>query len=98
MQKDSWNIAFRIMGTVSGWIAFPIIIGLFVGTWLDEKFGTAPWLFIATISFAFVVSMYGLISNSLREFKILEREARENKASEAAVVIETQPHKQGIQK
>ena len=86
MKKDSWNAAFRIMANVSGWIAFPVIIGLFLGSWLDTKFGTAPWLLLITIGLAFFVSMFGLISSSLKEFKKMEKEARENKNKSDLVV------------
>ena len=57
------------MAALSGWIAFPVIIALFLGKWLDKKFNTDPWLFLATIGLAFLISMYGLVINALKEFK-----------------------------
>jgi len=82
MKKDSWNAAFRIMANISGWIAFPVIIGLFFGGWLDKKFNTAPWLLVTTIGLAFFISMYGLVTSALKEFKKMERDARQNKKSD----------------
>ena len=67
------------MSKLIGWIAFPVIIGTFLGQWLDKKFGTEPWLLLATIGFAFLVSMYGLITHALQEFKKVEKEYEEHK-------------------
>lgn len=77
MKNDSLNISLRIMAGVSGWIAFPVIIGLYLGKYLDKKFGTEPWLFIIIIAGSFVVSMYGLLVNAQREFKKIEKEYRD---------------------
>jgi len=76
MKNDSWAIALRVLVNLSGWIAGPIIIGLIVGKWLDKKYGTEPWLFLATIGVCFLVSMYGLVINALKEFKKIERETK----------------------
>lgn len=72
MKDTTWSIALRIMTKLTGWIAFPIIIGVFLGRWLDRKYGTEPWLFLATIGVAFVISMYGLVINAVKEFKKIE--------------------------
>ncbi|MFA5023742.1 MAG: AtpZ/AtpI family protein [Patescibacteria group bacterium] len=83
MKNDSWSIALRVLVNLSGWIAGPIIIGLIVGKWLDKKYGTEPWLFLTTIGVCFLVSMYGLVINALKEFKKIERESRgEDKQAE----------------
>ena len=72
MKNTSWSIAVRIMANLSGWIAFPIIIGVILGKWLDKKYGTEPWLFLATIGVSFIISMYGLITNAVKEFKKID--------------------------
>ena len=72
-------MALRIMANISGWIAFPVIIGLFVGKWLDNKYGTEPWLFLITIGVCFTVSIIGLATMALQEFKKIEQEARKSK-------------------
>lgn len=79
MKNDSWSLALRVMAQLSGWIAFPVIIALFLGKWLDKKFNTEPWLFLGTIGLAFLISMYGLIIKALKEFKKIEKEAEEAK-------------------
>lgn len=74
MKNESWALALKVMAKLAGWIAFPVILGTFLGQWLDKKFGTEPWLFLATIGFSFLISMYGLIVNALQEFKKVEKE------------------------
>jgi len=80
MKNDSWNLALRVMANISGWIAFPVIIGLFLGKWLDKRFGTDPWLFLVTIGVCFFISIYGLSINALKEFKKIEKEYAADKA------------------
>jgi len=79
MKNDSWSLALKVMANISGWIAFPVIIGLFLGRWLDKRFGTEPWLFLATIGICFIISIYGLVINSLKEFKKIEKEYADKK-------------------
>ena len=79
MKNDTWNLALKVMVNISGWIAFPVIVGLFLGQWLDNKFGTAPWLLLGTLTFSFVVSMFGMVATSVKEFTAIEREAIEKK-------------------
>ncbi len=79
MKNNSWGIALRIMVNVSGWIAVPIIIGLYLGKWLDHRLGTSPWLFLITMGLAFAISIYGLTVNALKEFKKMDKEAKNQK-------------------
>jgi len=78
MKKDSWSLALKITARLTGWVAFPVIIGVFLGKWLDKKFNTEPWLFLITIGVCFLISMYGLITNALKEFKKIEQEYKDN--------------------
>lgn len=82
MKKDSWSLALRTMAQISGWIAFPVIIGLFLGKWLDNRYGTEPWLFLTTIGVCFLISIYGLIINALKEFKKIEAETKREKETQ----------------
>ncbi|HZJ41195.1 MAG TPA: AtpZ/AtpI family protein [Candidatus Saccharimonadales bacterium] len=79
MKNDSWSLALKIMARISGWIAFPVLIGVFLGKWLDARFQTEPWLFLATVGCSFLISMYGLVINAVREFKKIEDEYAKNK-------------------
>lgn len=79
MKNDSWSLALKVMANISGWIAFPVIIGLFLGRWLDRRFGTDPWLFVITIGVCFIISIYGLVINALKEFKKIEKDCAAEK-------------------
>jgi len=79
MKNDSWGLALRVMANISGWIAFPVIIGLYLGKWLDWKLGTAPWLFFITIGLSFLISIYGLTISALKEFKRIDKEYQDKK-------------------
>lgn len=72
MKNDIWGSALRVLANISAWVAFPVLIGVFLGRWLDKRFDTTPWLFLITIGVCFLVSMYGLVINAQREFKRIE--------------------------
>jgi F0F1-type ATP synthase assembly protein I len=55
-------IKFTELGS---WIAGPIVIGAFLGKWLDNRYETSPWLFLLTIGIAFVISITGLVKNTI---------------------------------
>jgi len=80
MKTESWSLALKVTARITGWIAFPVIIGMFLGKWLDQKYGTEPWLLLATIGVSFVVSMVGLIKETLKEFKNIDKEYSAKKA------------------
>jgi ATP synthase protein I len=60
-------------------IQFPvaIVIGYFWGKWMDEWFGTSPWLTI-------VFSLFGIAAGFVNLFRITARAAREMDAEAAA--------------
>lgn len=79
--KNDWASALKIFLNLSYWIAFPVLIGTFLGRWLDRKYGTEPWLFLGVLGFCFLVSMYGLITKALKEFKKIDEEYKNKKDS-----------------
>lgn len=82
--KDNYlAISLRVLANLTAWIAGPVIIGVFLGKWLDNQYHTEPWLFLASIGFCFLISMYGLITNALKEFKKIEIEADREKKLKA---------------
>lgn len=74
-----WQPALVIFTQVTGWIAGPIIIALFLGRWLDSRYQTEPWLFLGTMGLAFVISSFGIVKITLSYIKKIEREARDKK-------------------
>jgi F0F1-type ATP synthase assembly protein I len=78
--NNSWlRPAMIIFAKLSGWIAFPVIAGAFLGKWLDRKYSTEPWLFLAAVGFAFLLSMIGLVVETRKEFRKIEKENTKNK-------------------
>lgn len=55
-----WLPAMKIFAQASGLIIVPLLIGLFLGQWLDDRYHTTPWLQISAVAVAFVVTMAGL--------------------------------------
>ena len=65
-KKSYWHDSLIVFAKMSGWIGGPIVVALFLGKWLDTKFGTAPFLFLGTIAVAFLVSSLGIAREARR--------------------------------
>jgi F0F1-type ATP synthase assembly protein I len=76
-----WQPGLVLFTRLSGWIAGPIILAIFLGKWLDEKYGTEPWLFLLTVGTAFFLSMFGIVKDSLKEMKRIENEEKKSHPS-----------------
>lgn len=74
-----WQPGMVLFARLSGWIGVPVIIGVFVGKWLDKKYNTEPWLFLLSVGVAFIFSTYGIVRDSLREMKRIEKEEQDKK-------------------
>ncbi len=73
-QKPVWHDALMAFARMSSWIGFPVIISLFLGKWLDQKFNTTPFIFIGLTCLAFIVSMIGLVREGMKYMKQVEKE------------------------
>ncbi len=74
MRNNCQGSILRLLSSITAWIVGPVIVGVFVGDWLDQKFNTEPWLFLVSVGICFIVSMFGLVSDALKEFKKIEEE------------------------
>ena len=72
-----WLPAITIFLKLSVWIAAPVIISLYLGEWLDNKYDSAPWLFLICMGLAFAISIFGLIRNTTKELKKFEKENKD---------------------
>lgn len=75
-----------LFGRLSGWIAGPIVIALFVGKWLDKKYNSEPWLFLLCVGLAFILSSVGIV----REAKVMINKIVEDEKFKKAPKIKTQ--------
>jgi F0F1-type ATP synthase assembly protein I len=79
IENPWWQPGMLLFGRLSGWIAGPIIVALFIGKWLDKKYNSEPWLFLASVAVAFVVSSVGIVRESKVVMdKIIEDEKKKN--------------------
>lgn len=74
-----WQPGLLLFSKLSGWIGGPVILALFIGRWLDGKYGTEPWLFLLSVGAAFIVSTIGITKETIKEIKKIEKEAKEAK-------------------
>lgn len=63
-QKTDYAKIFFLLGTLTAWIVIPLLVARFIGFWLDKKFNTAPWLFLACVAIAFLISMIGIVKKA----------------------------------
>ncbi len=82
-----WRPALMMLGRFLGLIIFPVLVGVMVGMYLDKKYNTEPWLFLASVGAAFVVSMIGLARNTLKEFRKIEKQIKEYNKSDVSHLI-----------
>jgi len=60
-EKDPLWVIFGLYGAVGIQLALAVIAGLFLGHYLDNKWGTAPWLMLAGLTLGFAGGLYNLI-------------------------------------
>ncbi|MCL5966947.1 MAG: AtpZ/AtpI family protein [Deltaproteobacteria bacterium] len=68
---------FRELGKYSALgleMALSVLIGWWIGSWLDGKLGTTPWLMILWIGFGFAAGVRSLYRSALRSEKELEKD------------------------
>lgn len=73
-RKDSgenpwWQPGLILFFKLNAWIAGPLIIAIFIGKFLDNKYNTEPWLFLLAVGLSFGLSVWRIISSSVKEMK-----------------------------
>lgn len=86
--KPYFRDALIAFGRMSGWVAGPVILALFLGKWLDGIYGTEPYLFIAIIGLGFFVSVFGIMKETKRYIRIAEAKEKEISISLANSAID----------
>ena len=74
-----WQPGLMFFGSITGWIIAPLLISLFLGSWLDKKFNSDPWLSIILLVLAFVVSFVSIYKETKLYIKKLEKKVQDEK-------------------
>jgi len=70
----SWAEPMKIFARLSVWIVIPVLIGLFLGKWLDKKNASEPKWFLICVGISFVVSMVMLVRETMKEYKKIDKQ------------------------
>jgi len=68
-----WRDGMMLFMNLSGYVFGPLIIGFFVGKWIDTRYGTAPWGLVSLSLGAFVLSIVGIMVETVKYLKKVEK-------------------------
>ena len=72
-KKEIWWLpAMYIFFRAAAWIAGPVIIALYIGRSLEDKYGSGSHLILISVALAFIVTMIGLVKITLAEFRKMD--------------------------
>ncbi|MFH1404878.1 MAG: AtpZ/AtpI family protein [Patescibacteria group bacterium] len=71
--RDYQKLAMRIFADFSASIAVPAVLCALLGKWLDNRYGTAPWLLIASFIVAFGLTAFSIYRKSKKYSKQYNR-------------------------
>ena len=79
-----WRDSVLLFSKLSGWIGMPVVLALFLGKWLDQKYGTEPWLLLATVGAAFTIASFGIVKEGKEAMEKIakDEEIKKNKEKE----------------
>ncbi len=66
-----WRDSLLSFMKVSALFAIPIIIALYLGKYLDDKFHTTPWLFLGLTGLSFMISLSYIYISMIKYLKSL---------------------------
>lgn len=73
LEEKMYASAWELFLVLSVWLVAPIVISYFLGTWLDNKYHTKPWLFLTFTIIAFIITSLGIVLQTLKFLKILKK-------------------------
>lgn len=78
--QNYWlSVSLKMFGEMTGWIAFPVVGALFLGQWLDDKYGTVPIYFLSITGAAFIISSVGLGITGVKYMKQIDKQTDKEK-------------------
>jgi F0F1-type ATP synthase assembly protein I len=69
IQAPWWQPGLILFSKLSAWIIGPVILAVFFGRFLDEKFGTKPWMLLGAVSISFIFSIVIIIRTGVKEME-----------------------------
>lgn len=79
VDKNWWQQGLVVFVQISGWIIGPIILALFLGKWLDNKYQTDPRYLLICVAVAFVISNVGLVREVIRYSRKMKKMEKNKK-------------------
>ena len=73
IEKNYWVEPLQMFFRLSAWIVFPVLLGVLLGKWLDKKYDSSPRWFLIVIGLSFIISMIGLVKDTLKEYKNIDK-------------------------
>jgi ATP synthase protein I len=68
-----------VLSTVGLTMVFATVIGLFFGRWLDNLFGTSPWLTALFLLFGLIAGFRNLFVHAKRSQETLDEQDKDKK-------------------
>ena len=73
-----WYPALQMFSEMSAWIVGPLLLALLLGKYLDKIFHTKPWFFIGSTAFAFLISLFKIVTKASIEMKKITKKDNED--------------------
>lgn len=74
IDKKIWRQALIVFGRMSGWVATPVLLAVFLGRYFDAKYSTGDRYFFIMIGVGFFVSIFGIYRESKKYQRAVDRE------------------------
>lgn len=76
------SIGMYLFTRLTMWLVIPILLAVFTGKYLDKKYDTEPWLFVACVGVAFIFTNIGIIKETFKVMKIIDKQSEDNSHKE----------------
>lgn len=81
IDQKAWREALLVFGRMSGWVATPILIALFLGRWMDKIYGRENFWFFIMIGAGFFFSIFGIYKEAKKYQDIIEKRDKQKQQS-----------------
>lgn len=80
MKKETpwWHDPLLSFVKMATWVSIPILIGLFLGDWIDTKLGTSPWIESSLTVILFLFSIHHLLKDGKKYEEELDKQDHNN--------------------